>query len=495
VLTYFRKSTRKIANILKIKRAPFLILVAALLAMLVFCWCTGFNGLYGQDAHEYLRISRLIFDFFQHPDQKLALGPAAELSIGYPLLGACVRACTGDAILALQVISIAAYAGAVFLFLGLLQQLSPGARAGSRLSYAVCLFALAPMVLRAGMSSMSDALGLFLCLAACSNALAAFQTKKLKFPLLAGLFTGLACVTRLSNAPLLAPLLLALLVHLVQRKRGWSLGTYLLAFAIGLLPLLLKSDVASHSMWADWSGWNLFRRSFVTVNGTLSYFLPNILYVLFYPLLHYGFFPLLGLLFLLFKRTDLSLYSKKIIMACLAAHLLFLATVAGQNPRYFIPDYSFWLCLLFPAWDRLHAYGFYFLKWYWMRWILGLFLAIQLIDNALLLRPMLHRNALERNIAAHLKDTLRPGDVLYAFDLDIALKSYLPELRYYNLWEKQYAQFDSGAYVLFNAPKLSAQWAGKNPMLNWERLESEVRLDRVWLEMDGWSLYRIRAEQ
>jgi hypothetical protein len=178
-------------------------------------------------------------------------------------------------------------------------------------------------------------------------------------------------------------------------------------------------------------------------------------------------------------------------VACLAVHLLFLATVAGQNPRYFIPDYSLWLCLLFPAWDRLHAYGFYFLKWYWMRWILGLFLAIQLIDNALLLRPMLHRNALERNIAAHLKDTLRPGDVLYAFDLDIALKSYLPEFRYYNLWEKQYEQFDSGAYVLFNAPKLSTQWAGKNPMLNWERLESEVRLDRVWEGMDGWVLYRI----
>lgn len=491
---YIRNCGRKIANILKINIAPFWIPVAALLALASLCWLTGFNGLYGQDAHAYLQQSRLFFNFLQDFSKWPVREPLSELASGYPFAGACVRLLVGDAVLALQLVSLLSYAGSIWLFQALLRQLTPGAHAASRLSYTILLCAMAPLLVRAGVSSMSDALGLMLCMATLLAVLRTLQDASWRYPLGAVIFAASACIVRFSNAPLLAPMLLAFCAHLLQRKRGLVLAACVLAGMVALLPLFWQVNWAQHSMWQDWSAWNLFRRSFVTTNGQLSYYLPNICHVLLYPVLYYGFSPFIGLLFVLFRRTDLQLYSKKIVLACLAVHLLFLATVSGQNARYLIPDYVLLLCLLFPAWDRMHAYGFYFLKWKWMRWILGVFCIIQIADTTLLLRPMLHRSQLERHAAAQISAVVPDHAILYAFDLDVALKSYLPGLQYRNLWEQRYPDFEPGAYVLFNEAKLAKQWAGKNPMLNWEQLNATYTLDTVQDIGDSWLLYRISEQ-
>jgi hypothetical protein len=125
---------------------------------------------------------------------------------------------------------------------------------------------------------------------------------------------------------------------------------------------------------------------------------------------------------------------------------------------------------------------------------LGGFCIIQIADTTLLLRPMLHRSQQEQHAAAQISAVVPDHAILYAFDLDVALKSYLPDLQYRNLWEQRYPNFELGAYVLFNEAKLAKQWAGKNPMLNWEQLNATYTLDTVQDIGDSWLLYRI-AEQ
>ncbi len=104
---------------------PFLLLLA--LAALTFL--LSFNGLYGQDAHEYLRQSRAIFDQWQTGRTVVSPLDHAEFALGYPIAGALVRWCTGDALVALQLISWISYALSVWLLERILSLLAHGSRA------------------------------------------------------------------------------------------------------------------------------------------------------------------------------------------------------------------------------------------------------------------------------------------------------------------------------------------------------------------------------
>ncbi len=103
----------------------------------------------------------------------------------------------------------------------------------------------------------------------------------------------------------------------------------------------------------------------------------------------------------------------------------------------------------------------------------------------------MERHNLEREVASALYAELPAGATLYAFDLDIALQTYLPGVALHNLWVQRYDTFPPGSYVLFNAPKLQTQWAGKNPMLNWERLRQHYDLAEIKRLPEGWTLYRV----
>src|SRR5262249_31927348 len=155
----------------------------------------------------------------------------------------------------------------------------------------------------------------------------------------------------------------------VTRRPMKNAGWLALAFLVGCLSLLphvlLKMKVADtpldHSLLQDWSPANLFHSRFSTVNGTVDYGWPHLLYILF-PLAHPSFLLPLPLLFLMAKRTDFMLPAKRVLLVCLAVYLLFLGGVAHQNLRYLLPAYALLLLLLFPAWDRFVSYGFYFFK-------------------------------------------------------------------------------------------------------------------------------------
>lgn len=464
------------------------------LSLVVLSYVLDFNGLYGQDAHEYLRQSRAIFDRWHG----FAIAPPgmgdAEFAGGYPLVGAMLRWVLGDSILALQMVSWLAAAFGLWFFVRLLTLLAPGARVESRWAFAGLGLVLCPMFLRAGLTCMSDALGFAFALASFFYGIRVFERKPLSNAIWAAAFAAMAISTRYSLAALLLPLAISIGYFLVERKKWFALTGAVCAGILAFLPhFWLKSggveNPLGHSLLQEWSLLNFFKASFSTLSGSVSYSLPNGLYLLF-PLAHPGFCLVLPGLFLLFKKTDLALPEKKILLACIVLYLVLLGGLPHQNLRYLLPVYALLLLLLFPAWDRLYCYGFLFFKRLTAGLLLGA-LVLQLFCCVRMLAPTLSRNHLEREIATTLKSTIPPDATIYAFDLDVALRTYLPEVQFHNLWERRYAEFPAGSYVLFNEA-LRPQWQGQNPILNWDFLKENYQLElRVELP-NGWALWEIR---
>lgn len=76
--------------------------------------------------------------------------------------------------------------------------------------------------------------------------------------------------------------------------------------------------------------------------------------------MHPGFCLLLPGLFLLFKKTDLRLSSKKVLLGLLFCSMIATGGLAQPQLADLLPAYAIGLLLLFPAWDRFFSYGFYF---------------------------------------------------------------------------------------------------------------------------------------
>ncbi len=130
---------------------------------------------------------------------------------------------------------------------------------------------------------------------------------------------------------------------------------------------------------APWSPANWFSGGIVSVNGEEVYFiynLPGVLLVLVHPVF---FLPLL-LLSPLLRRTDFMRIEHRWLMG----YVLLMALLLSASERItlidFLPVYVLMLLLVFPAFDRFFAYGFYFLKKKWMIPILAICGSIQLIS-------------------------------------------------------------------------------------------------------------------
>lgn len=467
---------------------------ALLLLLAGLSYLLDFNGLYGQDAHEFLRQSRELLRRLQGmPPAPGGMGDA-EMAGGYPLLGALLQLSGMGAIPAMQILVWGSAACALWLFELNLRVLSPGARVESRWAFGVLALALAPFFLRAGLSVMSDIPGLALLLASLFFALRVFELERYEYAAGFAVFAVLTVNTRYALAALLAIPALALALELWRaRQFRWSLLA-VVAGAFTFLPFLwVKSGVPqgplAHSLLRDWSLFNLFRASFTQASGTVHNFLPNIIYLL-YPLAHPGFCLTLPALFLLGRRTDATLYAKRLLLLSTLLYLLFLGGLSHQNHRYLLPAYSILLLLFFPAWDRFFSYGLYFFKRLTYA-LLGLTLLCQVFFSVWHIRPLLARNQLEKEVAEILSDVLPPEAEVFAFDLDIALQTYLPGVRFHNLWTQRYGTFPVGSFILFNETKLRDQWAGQNPVLNWEHARSAFELQEYRPLPDGWMLYRV----
>ncbi len=307
--------------------------------------------------------------------------------------GALMGFWVGDTILALRCVSWLAVTLGLLFFERLLALLAPGARVESRWTYTGLGFLLAPMFFQVGLTSLSDGLGLLLALAAFFFGLRAFENRRATDVICASIFTVLAISAQYSRAALLLPLG-GFLGHFLWTRKKWLpiLGAILFG-GVALLPHFWLTahwveNPLAHSSLTQWSATHFFKNTFVSSSGVISHYtLPNVLFLLF-PLSHPAFcLPLPGLFFL-YKKTDLVLPAKKILLASITAYLILLGGMPQQDLRHLLPVYALVLLVLFPAWDRLYCYGFLFFRRL-TRGILVTALALQLFFCAKFLLPIL----------------------------------------------------------------------------------------------------------
>ncbi|MBL7808698.1 MAG: hypothetical protein JNN28_12835 [Saprospiraceae bacterium] len=465
-----------------------------LLGLGILVTTCSFNGLYGQDAHEYVRQCQVILQRWQGlPTPAPGIGDA-ELAGGYPLAGALLGRMTGNVPGALQWVSMLSAALTCLVFERLLRLLSPGSRVESRWIFTGLGLSMAPLFLRAALTVMSDAFGMLLLLSVFLFGLGSLEKKNAWFLPLAVLLGAFAVSTRYALVALVLPIYIWLGWNALKENRWLVLGCSVLAGILGLWPhFWLKLGGSSiplgHSLLQDWSLWHFLQSSFNTLSGQVAYTFPNALYLLF-PLAHPGFLLHLPLLFLLWKKTDIMLSEKKMLLVCLLTYLLLLGGLPHQNLRYLLPVYLILLLLLFPAWDRMYCYGLIFFR----KITLGLIavtMAVQLFFCTRTLWPVLHRNHLELEIATRLQEQLPAGATLYAFDLEPAMRTYLTKVNIRSLWEQRYVTFESGAYILFKE-SLRSQWEGKAPVQNWDTLRAQHQLEEKAGFAEGWVLWEIR---
>jgi hypothetical protein len=60
------------------------------------------------------------------------------------------------------------------------------------------------------------------------------------------------------------------------------------------------------------------------------------------------------------------------------------------------------------------------------------------------------------------------------------------------MWAETIQTFKPGSLLLFNYENTYQQWKGKNPIINWEKVNKEHEVFLIEKFPDNWNLYEIR---
>lgn len=442
----------------------------------------GYQGLNGQDAHDYLRIARAWQSFFEGGQRPLM----AEHPHGYPLLAALLGYLVGP-LWALRIISIVAFVTmAVMLHRLLRDHASDGPVARS---LAFLGIALSPFLLRYALTTMSDVLALAFTTAAFSAALTWMRTRGSRSLVAVILWLSLALFVRLAVAPI-AMLLLTQLVLVRNRVR---IGPRTLAIAVTgivvagsvLIAMWQQDGKLAGTPLAEWSPLNWFRRTLRSDDGVLHYMFPNILYA-FGVVIHPGHFTV-GLLILPFFRwKDLSDPCTRSAAVLLVGYLLFVAGMPFQNDRVLLLALPFTVVVFrhafARAWAALQGRGY--------RPLLAV-MVLALLQGALFIRamlPFIRQAQVERELSAFALE-LAPSH-LYTHGMGAALNTYCPGVPVTELWYARIDRFDHGAVLVVHPANLAEQWSGLFPAINWSTAQ-EAGAVTVHHRADGWVIARV----
>lgn len=444
-----------------------------------------FNGLYGQDAHEYYRYSKACLNWiytFQSPGDYF-------WPVWYPTIGAVFAFVFHASVLTvLQLFSIfwVAYSMLIVVrwYRSDTDMLTP-------LIYALLALGFSPLLLRAGLVAMPDTMSMAITLLAFYCFKWYKETGKTVAVYLFALAVTVAVMTRYAAAIVLMPPSLMFAYFLLHGKQ-WK--QILICIAIAMVvcfphfAIRYQAPLAfvQHEWLTSWSLSNFIVRDFVTPDGTQHYKVPNIIYAL-GGFLHPGFGVLILPLLIFVRKQDFAATVNKVLVASIILYSLFLAGIPFQNKRFLLATLPLIVVMLYPAYQRLLA----FVKIKWLA-IAGV-AVVQIVLCWFMFNEFYQRNRLEKQLAKVVVS--QPEKVLYSFDIDIAIKSYDTTKIMRNLWLHQYDTFETGSLVLFNEKALAKQWQGKNPMLNWQHLKASYTLVPVSSVDNGWELFRIEGRK
>ncbi|MBK8340725.1 MAG: glycosyltransferase family 39 protein [Flavobacteriales bacterium] len=465
---------------------PTLLMLGAPL-LLAWAWMhwSGYQGLNGQDAHDYLRIAKAWAAWGQGGTRPVM----AEHPHGYPMLGAAIGKVFGSELWGLRILSAAGLVLLLVVFHNLLYRAFPEARWIG--PFLLLGFAVAPFLLRYALVVMSDVPAIALLALSFHATVRWIAQHRAMWLLVAVCAAALAVCMRLAAVPMV----LLLAVAWVQggsegRVVRWRIA--IAALAVGglvlwwALPLQRIQAAIAGSPLAEWSLLNLFRREQVSDDGVLRYAVPNIAYVLGVAV-HPGFLPMGPLLLPFLRRRDLYPAHARLALVLLAGYLLFIAGMPFQNDRVLLMAQPFALVLLFPTFER--AMDFLLAKGIRAGWVV---MVLALVQSGLFVRailPFMHQAQVERELADRIADLRAPR--IYTHGMGAALHTWCPGTPVTELWYKEIDRFEAGAIILVRPANLTAQWTGLPPAVNWQRAQAQG-VETLAHHPDGWVICRVR---
>lgn len=455
---------------------------------LAFLWVStgGYQGLNGQDAHDYLHIS-WNWTAWWHGGP---LPVMVEHPHGYPLAGAMLGTLIGDELPALRILSAISL---VFLALLVRSVLKRGSTVGGRGldSYVLLAVVLSPFLLRYALTVMSDVSAMALLMAAFLCLQRWDQERRTRW-LAAGLVPlALALSVRLAAAPFVAVLLAAAVFRITKppMRRWLFVGAAALASLIGIALVLSGTTwnaLVQDSPLADWSVRNFLARELHSDDGVLRYRWPNIPYVL-GLFVHPGFLPIGPLLLPFLRRGDLQDRTVLIAFTLITVHLLFMAGMPFQNDRVLLIGQPFVVILFAPAFARALAWCKARSMW---KGILALSVMVQVALVHRAVRPFIHQAEVEREVAAVVRE-YATGRV-FTHGMGAALVTYCPGTVVTELWYAELDGFPSGALLVVHPGNLRDQWQGRPPGINWDKARAQG-VERLWRNAEGWEVLRLKG--
>ncbi len=468
-----------------------LVPVAILLSSITIIYLLSFNGLYGQDAYEYLRLLRSYNDYFTDGHAM----PSSFFPGFYPLISFLVsKICMND-ILALQLVSVLSFAGACFYLKKLILLIYN--KSDQLTLYIILFFALSPYVFRFTFLDMSDMATTFLILAAIYYAMLFLKLNRLAALVLFALFASFAFYTRYASAVILFPVLSIVIIAIIKQRNYVYFVYPILIFAILSLPdLLIRSRLLIWDLQPGnlqfaygslhWNIANLFSRNFYNTDGWQHYTYFNLLAVfenVFHPA-----FIFCGILFLFFlKRDELSNRFSALLVMSILLYALFVAGFPYQNKRYLLITFPFLIVLFYPSYIRITSK--YFNNTTALSIIISLIILLQGSFIVYSSQTIYQANKNEKQIAEAMKGY--PKETIYTFSINGALKAYGIQNKIEDIYNRRISSIEKPAVLLFNYNQFSNQFIGLNPMENWNSINNNYAVKKVQDLPDGWAVYRI----
>jgi 4-amino-4-deoxy-L-arabinose transferase-like glycosyltransferase len=485
--------------------ASVVVLPAAAIAL-----SRGFDGLYGQDPYAY-------FDYATMSVRQSILGlkPLEPFfwPPGYPLLVALASFSTGATPLAGQLVSLPMGALVpVFTFL-LAGELFPEHRALPAL--AGLLAALPGQLWQSSIVVMADTTGLALATFSAWSLVRYARGGCLAWLVIAGAVLAYATLSRwiygLLSVPFTTYALWAIHKHakpgraLLHAAVGLAVPLAMLGPLLGPSLLGLLSDPAEPAAFAgnlqvySWSPLNALRRDFLTIDGHLSYALPNGLYYAVAPANLAFFGPLLAagvLLGLWAAIRGWPRHALLLIVGWAGVVYVFHAGAPWQNFRFALA--------YLPPLAILAAAG---LVWAWPRRPVRLQAAVAVlatlgvlstaVAGVRLVDGFVDRKDDELALARWVQAQTEPGAQLLSFGPTLTLRHYtnLPTFDLFDLTSTDLTSIlanQAPTYVLVDESSLENQWRGQAPDVNFLSLGAQPGLESLGAR-GNYALFRVAS--
>ena len=446
----------------------------------------SFDGLYGQDAYEYLRYTESLKAFLT-----TGKNPGDYFwGVYYPIFGSILSFITPNIPLALQLISVFSL---VITSLHVDKIIGVIYKENASQNISFLIFTLSPIVLIHSVLAMSDLLSCCFVTIAYYLFLQFLETTKNKHFLIGIALGCIAIFTRYASVVALLPIGLVVLFRILKNR-----NYKLLLFSIGILGiitiphLVVRSQNSlqflNHQWLQSWNIFNLLQSDFnVAEDETRNHFI-NLIYIGF-QVLHpiFLFFGVILIAFTLIKRKLYCNYYQKLLLLSIVFYALFLGGIPFQNKRFLLLTFPIVIVFLYPYLKSLlHTFSN-------QKLVFALIFVIQISLGINFGKKIYDRNLLEKNVSKEMKQY--EGKILYAFDIDIALQGRKVAMNYKSLYVKKYSRFEKNALILINEKEILDHWKGANPFINWSSIQEKCVLFKLKTFNNDWNLYQIQSSK